>query len=553
MLQLQLNKIPKVLYPQPLQKPNYVIALDKLYQEQDKQERKKSLQKPVKVEPIELQRIKQTIEIKRSKTIESQAPLPYDKLAKMVQIEEESKERYKKIYQSIREKLSRRNTVEVDVIDIPKPKKRKPQTFRKVNKSVPNIPFLELRETQQHYQLLKRVAKRTSKILNTSVPVLSSKRVQECQKNILERKYFNYIDYMLYRYLSQFPLVQESLPFELFTSQTLEDLEKDQELRTKLNSKINRLEHESKYVWVGQGTDLWNQEHELKILALTWNMQGNMPKQSLKRLLQVGLVHHDLIIFGTQECQRSIGVSLFCASKEDWEEKLQTDLGILYKKINSVSLNAMHLVVFAHVKLIPNIKYLNQFSLSQGFMNIVGNKGGVALLFSINDIKFLVVNSHLESGQTAQQVRMKQFNELNNYFSEKQADVVIWTGDFNSRVNLNIQENQQNIDYYEWIKQDQFYLSRQSIQNFQYQEGMIYFPPTYKLQVIQNQWNRDFRIPGWTDRIIFKENNDQKQKSLKIEPLTNQTNRLKLHNYDCSYDTFGSDHRPVYAQFTVNI
>ena len=58
----------------------------------------------------------------------------------------------------------------------------------------------------------------------------------------------------------------------------------------------------------------------------------------------------------------------------------------------------MHLVVFAHVKLIPNIKYLNQYSLSQGFMNIVGNKGGVALLFSINDIKFLVVNSHLESG-----------------------------------------------------------------------------------------------------------------------------------------------------------
>ena len=31
-------------------------------------------------------------------------------------------------------------------------------------------------------------------------------------------------------------------------------------------------------------------------------------------------------------------------------------------------------------------------------MNIVGNKGGVALLFSVKDVKFLIINSHLDSG-----------------------------------------------------------------------------------------------------------------------------------------------------------
>lgn len=37
---------------------------------------------------------------------------------------------------------------------------------------------------------------------------------------------------------------------------------------------------------------------------------------------------------------------------------------------------------------------------------------------------------------------------------------------------------------------------------------MIFFPPTYKLLENMNQWavGNDFRIPGWCDRILFKEN-----------------------------------------------
>lgn len=37
---------------------------------------------------------------------------------------------------------------------------------------------------------------------------------------------------------------------------------------------------------------------------------------------------------------------------------------------------------------------------------------------------------------------------------------------------------------------------------------MIFFPPTYKLEPSHNSWcsGKDFRIPGWTDRIVFKEN-----------------------------------------------
>ena len=37
-------------------------------------------------------------------------------------------------------------------------------------------------------------------------------------------------------------------------------------------------------------------------------------------------------------------------------------------------------------------------------------------------------------------------------------------------------------------------------------EGLILFPPTYKLKTNSNTYthnDKDFRIPGWTDRILF--------------------------------------------------
>lgn len=42
----------------------------------------------------------------------------------------------------------------------------------------------------------------------------------------------------------------------------------------------------------------------------------------------------------------------------------------------------------------------------------------------------------------------------------------------------------------------------------------------------------DARIPGWTDRILFKQKNP---------------NSISLLNYEMALDVFGSDHRPVFA------
>jgi hypothetical protein len=127
-------------------------------------------------------------------------------------------------------------------------------------------------------------------------------------------------------------------------------------------------------------------------------MHGMIPGYSLKRLFRIDELHHDLIVVGTQECSRSIAFSLLCESKDSWEIKLSEELGNDYRKVISASLNAMHIIAFAHVSLIPRVTGGKIHSLSQGFMNVVGNKGGVAISMMINEKLFLFANSHLESG-----------------------------------------------------------------------------------------------------------------------------------------------------------
>ena len=65
-----------------------------------------------------------------------------------------------------------------------------------------------------------------------------------------------------------------------------------------------------------------------------------------------------------------------------------------------------------------------------------------------------------------------------------------------------------------------------------FKEGIINFPPSYKLGVDDQQYCRE-RIPGWTDRIFYRKG------------------PLKQLFYECEQNIFGSDHRPIVSGFTV--
>ena len=67
-----------------------------------------------------------------------------------------------------------------------------------------------------------------------------------------------------------------------------------------------------------------------------------------------------------------------------------------------------------------------------------------------------------------------------------------------------------------------------------FSEGVIQFPPSYKMQNNTNEFynGKKIRFPAWTDRILYKAKN---------------SNSLIQVTYDCNTDVFGSDHRPVYS------
>jgi hypothetical protein len=70
-----------------------------------------------------------------------------------------------------------------------------------------------------------------------------------------------------------------------------------------------------------------------------------------------------------------------------------------------------------------------------------------------------------------------------------------------------------------------------------FQEGQLNFQPTYRYGRLRNEWsNKRNQTPSWTDRILYR-----------------SFREITLLNYEAALNCLGSDHRPVYAEFSVKV
>lgn len=182
---------------------------------------------------------------------------------------------------------------------------------------------------------------------------------------------------------------------------------------------------------------------------------------------------------------------------------------------------------------------------------MIYNKGGLAIGFHLAKESFLFLCCHLTSGQNKIQNRVNDITKLekniklekcHNYLSDRVSerfDHVIWSGDLNFRIQLeketlNSHLNQQNYEIL--LDHEQFINAKDGFEIIKsFQEGMIYFPPTYKFQKNSNAYQlsgKKYRIPGWTDRILFKNKEEES---------------MELMKYDSLRKVAFSDHRPVIA------
>ncbi len=156
---------------------------------------------------------------------------------------------------------------------------------------------------------------------------------------------------------------------------------------------------------------------QLLVYCCTWNLAGKPWPADLRCLFRgegeedangggaaPWRPRHHIYAIGSEECERGIVASLMPGGEEKsrWEAALHGTLGVdLYTRVESASLGATHLVVFAHREVFKVVGTALTSRVPCGIANVIGNKGGVAVSMNVGNTRFLFVNCHLAAGQSA--------------------------------------------------------------------------------------------------------------------------------------------------------
>ena len=291
--------------------------------------------------------------------------------------------------------------------------------------------------------------------------------------------------------------------------------------------------------------------NKLKICCITWNMHGLNPTPNEIKSLLDPHKNFDIYAIGSEECLRSIFKSLFYSDKTSWETNLKNYFGKEYDIIQSETLCAIHLVIFVRISLLKNLHRVECNKVKTGAKNLLGNKGAVGISFKIFNLSIMIINCHLAALQSRSQQRNIDFqrcveNMTNDYPS---LDFVVLMGDLNYRLNnLNVDMKKIQVEHLSFLNYDQLNyennIKRLNMQGFK--EGPIMFKPTFKYWNNTNNYqyidtHKIDQAPAWTDRILYKKNDTR------INILD-----VIQDKYDSMHEITMSDHKPVYAYFTLN-
>ncbi|URE29768.1 type I inositol-1,4,5-trisphosphate 5-phosphatase [Musa troglodytarum] len=181
---------------------------------------------------------------------------------------------------------------------------------------------------------------------------------------------------------------------------------------------------------------------------------------------------------------------------------------------------------------------------------------------SIEDRERAGHSSHLSSGQkdgdelrrnsdVMEILRKTRFPPVHGFCDERspetipEHDRIIWLGDLNYRIALSYRSAKALVEMRNWkalLEKDQLRIEQRSGRVFQgWNEGKIYFPPTYKYSNNSDRYTGDDmnlkekrRTPAWCDRILW---------------YGRGLNQLSYVRGESRF----SDHRPVSSIFTAEV
>lgn len=295
------------------------------------------------------------------------------------------------------------------------------------------------------------------------------------------------------------------------------------------------------------------EDHALSIFTGTWNL-GDASPGSVPNLEDfIPPNEFDIYAIGFQE--------MTSKGRDEWMHTLKChimqdpkhdpkDESSSYFTVATVRLWEILVTVIAKRCHAHKFSNLEEGTVACGVGDIMGNKGGAAVSFCIENTAVCFIVSHLAA--RAERLPQRRDNYLKIVrglrFGKKDLDIVnqhdhvFWFGDLNYRttykgfhetVKLVEQKN-----YATLVESDQLRQEMAKGAVFAgYAEGQINWAPTYRWERKQNVFsNKKEQPPSYTDRVLWHS----------LHPRS-----LDQLQYFSAPDMFGSDHRPVAATFSL--
>ncbi|CAK7346548.1 unnamed protein product [Dovyalis caffra] len=233
-----------------------------------------------------------------------------------------------------------------------------------------------------------------------------------------------------------------------------------------------------------------------------------------------------------------------------------------YCLVASKQMVGIFLTVWVKSDLRDDVRNLKVSCVGRGLMGYLGNKGSISISMSLHQTSFCFICSHLTSGQkegdelrrnsdVLEILRKTRFPRVHNRGDENspqtilEHDRIIWLGDLNYRIALSYRAVKTLVEMHNWralLENDQLRIEQRRGRVFDgWNEGRIYFPPTYKYSNNSDRYAGDDRhpkakrrTPAWCDRILW---------------YGRGLNQLSYVRGESRF----SDHRPVYGVFLVEV
>ncbi|XP_059065580.1 type I inositol polyphosphate 5-phosphatase 8-like [Cryptomeria japonica] len=341
-------------------------------------------------------------------------------------------------------------------------------------------------------------------------------------------------------------------------------------------------------------------DQDLRVFVGTWNVGGEAPHThsglNLDEWVQPSSAPADIYVFGFQEIVILNAGNVLCVEDNGpaakWLAFIRQTLNINinqssisyspssdrsssnssemnyrfnpsepnYCLVASKQMIGVFLCVWVRSDLRQHVRDIKVSCVGCGLMGYLGNKGSVSISMLFSQTSFCFVCTHLTSGEkegdelqrnsdVREIIKKTHFPQTDKIFSEKsperilEHDRVIWLGDLNYRLALQYADCIELMQKNNWetlLEKDQLQNQREAGHIFEgWNEGKIYFPPTYKYCRNSDQYagvnprsRTKRRKPAWCDRILW------------------YGEGIRQLSYVHGESKF-SDHRPVYSMFVV--